>query len=347
MSQTFWARTDSNSANNPALNLTGDPATQITFVPSGSNGDLFLDYNGGAPDPDTQVDIAGTSYDFIFELSATLPTLKKDGAQQVPDQFEGSIVYTITVQDYPTTGETTRLTFLPDETASQADMDAFGTGAVDLQNIDTITTGVVCFGEGTLIDTPDGPRAVEELAAGDLVTTLDHGAKPILWISKSSHVWPGSSENALPIQIRAGALGPGMPARDLVVSPQHKVLLAESTNPDDGILGPAKGLTSRPGIRVMRGKRAITYYHVLLEAHEILLSEGLPSESFYPGPQAMKMLKYRQRNAVLTLFPKLKINPDDGYGPHARPCLTVQEVLHNATMRISTRVKNTERRKAA
>ncbi|MDP2606567.1 MAG: hypothetical protein Q8S00_28850, partial [Deltaproteobacteria bacterium] len=54
MSQTFWARTDSNSANNPALNLTGDPATQITFVPSGSNGDIFLEYNGGAPDPDTQ-----------------------------------------------------------------------------------------------------------------------------------------------------------------------------------------------------------------------------------------------------------------------------------------------------
>lgn len=135
MSLTFWARTDSNSANNPALNLTGDPATQITFVASGTNGDLFLETNGGAPDPDTQVEIGGIAYDFTFELTATLPTLSKDGAQQVPDQFEGSTVITITVHDYPSAGETTRLTFMPNETATQAEMDAFGLGAVDLQNV--------------------------------------------------------------------------------------------------------------------------------------------------------------------------------------------------------------------
>ncbi|SHL70713.1 Hint domain-containing protein [Roseovarius marisflavi] len=137
MSYTFWARTDSNNANNPALNLTGDPAQQITFVASGTNGDLTLDTNGGAPDPDTQVEIGGVLYDFTFELSATLPTLKRDGAGQVPDQFEGSTVYIITVQDYPSAGDTTRLTFLPNDTTTQAEMDAFGNGAIDLQNLGT------------------------------------------------------------------------------------------------------------------------------------------------------------------------------------------------------------------
>jgi len=134
---TFWARTDSNSANNPALNLTGDPAFQITFVESGTNGDLTLDANGGAPDPDTQVEIGGTFYDFTFALSAELPTLNRDGAQQVPDQFEGNAVFIITVQDYPSAGETARLTFLPDDNATQAEMDAFGNGAIDLQNTGT------------------------------------------------------------------------------------------------------------------------------------------------------------------------------------------------------------------
>ncbi|QGY00073.1 hypothetical protein EI983_18105 [Roseovarius faecimaris] len=132
---TFWARTDSNSANNPALNLTGDPATQITFVESGTNGDLILDTNGGAPDPDTQVEIGGISYDFTFELSGELPTQQNQGAGQVPDQFEGNVVYVITVQDYPSAGETTRLAFLPDDNATQAEMDAFGNGRIGVQNL--------------------------------------------------------------------------------------------------------------------------------------------------------------------------------------------------------------------
>jgi len=73
----FWARTDNNSANNPSLNLTSDSATQITFVEPGTIGDLIfdtndeliLDTNGGAPDPNTQVEIGSISYDFTFELS--------------------------------------------------------------------------------------------------------------------------------------------------------------------------------------------------------------------------------------------------------------------------------------
>ena len=73
----FWARTDSNSANNPALNLTGAPAIQISFVPSGTNGDVLLEYAGGGIDPDTQILIDGVSYDFVFEISATLTNAKQ------------------------------------------------------------------------------------------------------------------------------------------------------------------------------------------------------------------------------------------------------------------------------
>lgn len=86
MPVTFWARTDSGTANNLALNLTGDSAVEITFVPSGTDGDVVFDYDGRAIDPDTQVVIDGTSYDFVFELSAILPTLNGGGANQIPDQ---------------------------------------------------------------------------------------------------------------------------------------------------------------------------------------------------------------------------------------------------------------------
>jgi hypothetical protein len=65
----YWTRTDSNSANNPALNSTGDPSVQIEFVTSGTNGDLILEQPApGAVDPDTQVLIDGVTYDFTFEL---------------------------------------------------------------------------------------------------------------------------------------------------------------------------------------------------------------------------------------------------------------------------------------
>lgn len=86
----FWTRTDSNSANNPALNLTGAPSFLMSFVPSGTNGDVLLEYNGGAVDPDTQVLIYGIAYDFTFEFSGDLPTQNNQGASQVAEQIEGS-----------------------------------------------------------------------------------------------------------------------------------------------------------------------------------------------------------------------------------------------------------------
>jgi len=338
MPTSFWARTDSNSANNPALNLTGDPSALITFVPSGTNGDILLDANAGAADPDTQVEINGVPYDFVFESASTLPTAANQGAGQVPVQYQGSTLYMITIIDYPAPGDTTRMAFLPDDQATEAEMNAFGNGAIRLQNIDTTGPGVICFAAGTRLATPDGERAVEDLAIGDLVTTIDAGPMPIFWISSSRHAWPGGSEQALPILIAKGAMARGLPARDLVVSPQHKVLLTgqlASDLPRASMLAPAKGLTRLPGVRQMKGKRSITYYHVLLERHALLLSEGLPSESFYPGPTALAMLNPAQRMALLQTLSE----PPYLYGPRARPCLSVSETIAlSETIRLSASV---------
>ena len=324
MSNTYWARFDSNTANNPGLNLTHAPAQEISFIKSGPDGDLVLDYSEGAGDPNTQIQIGDATYDFSYQMSGTLPTFRGDGANKVPDQYEGSKVYVLTVHDYPSDGESARLTFMPDEAATEREMNAFGQGAIKLKDADTTSTGAVCFGEGTLIDTPSGPRAVEDLRAGDWVTTFDDGPQRILWISHSEFSWPGHSENELPIQIRAGALGPGRPARNLVVSPQHKVLLQDPDKDGGVVLVPAKGLTTRPGIRVMRGRRSVTYYHMLLQSHAVLVSEGLPSESFYPGPQALRMLQKPQRDEILAHLPALFAGGVTGYGPHRWPVLSMR-----------------------
>ena len=266
----------------------------------------------------------------LSNLAARCRHKKRDGSQQVPDQFEGEVVYIITVVDYPSAGEVTRLAFMPNQTATQIEMDDFGNGAIDVQGVDTTPApGAVCFAGGTFILTPSGNVLVENLSVGDVVTTLDHGAKPIVWISKSEHVWPGSAVCELPVHISRNSFGPGRPLRDLVVSPQHKILLTTSKlnagNRPSEALAPAKGLTDMQGIRIMRGKRSVVYYHIMLASHEILISEGLESESFYPGPMAMAMLRPAQRKEILALFPKLQIDPENVYGVRARGSLTCNQ----------------------
>ena len=89
-------------------------------------------------------------------------------------------------------------------------------------------THVVCFAAGTRIDTPGGPRPVEEIGPGDLVLTLDHGAQPVRW----ARAKPVPLDNRMrdkrnaPVRIRRGALGAGMPESEMIVTPQHRVLVA-------------------------------------------------------------------------------------------------------------------------
>ena len=124
--------------------------------------------------------------------------------------------------------------------------------------------GPPCYAPGTLIDTPEGPRAVETLQPGDLVNTLDHGAQPIRWTRSGEHPLENLEVEDKPVLIGAGALGNGRPAQDLIVSPQHRIFVGGR-----GQLGgwfktenfvPAKSLTVLQGIRHMKGKQ---HHHVV------------------------------------------------------------------------------------
>ena len=291
----FWAREDSGSAANPALNLTGASAVELTFVAetnTGGDGDLFLDTNSGGVDPDTQVEIGGVSYEFIFELSGTMPTKNSDGAQQVPDQFETEVVYIITVQDYPTAGDTTRYAFMPNAGATAADMDDFGNGAIDVQGVNEDPPAApICFLEGTMIAVSSGQVPVESLSVGDMVMTGSGKSMPIIWIGQSLHEWPDAHENGKPILISEGALGDGLPTSDLGVSPQHKMVLKDPKT-SETCLVPAKSLIDWPGIREMKGKKTAVYF---------------------------------QQDTVFGLVPSLRDDPQNGYGPFACKVLSVGE----------------------
>jgi hypothetical protein len=141
---------------------------------------------------------------------------------------------------------------------------------------------VICFMPGTLIATPDGERAVETLAAGDLVLATDGTAKPIAWMGRQtvSRVF-GDPLRVLPIRIEAGALDENLPRRDLLISPDHALLLG-------GVLIHAAALVNGTTIRRDRDvPEVFTYYHVELEDHALILAEGVPAETFVDNVDRM------------------------------------------------------------
>ncbi|MGH1465015.1 MAG: Hint domain-containing protein [Cognatishimia sp.] len=175
---------------------------------------------------------------------------------------------------------------------------------------------VACFVQGTRIATDTGEVPVQDLCAGDRIALRDGGYATLRLPMKRSVSEAELKGNAKlrPVRITAGALGVGLPKRDLVVSPQHRML---SNSPVcarmfdvDEVFVSAKKLTALPGVYVDHSIPDLTYYHLLFEAHEVIFAEGAPTESFYCGLNAMASLSEAARAELVTLFPELKQKSD-------------------------------------
>lgn len=176
----------------------------------------------------------------------------------------------------------------------------------------------VCFTPGTMIETEQGAVPVEDLAIGDRIWTLDNGFRPVRVIARRKFVFSDGAHPHKPVLIRAGMLGGGVPLRDLVVSPQHRILLPNGAA-QAGVLVPAKALTELRGVRQMQGRRAVEYVHIVLSNHEIVLANGALSETLLPGDVALTGLDAATRLQVLMAVPpRAKVKP-------ARPLLSVRE----------------------
>lgn len=180
---------------------------------------------------------------------------------------------------------------------------------------------VVCFVRGTRIATERGEIPVEDLSVGDLVVTLDRGLQPIRWIG--SVTVPGDGPFA-PVAVAAGTLGN---RRTLRISPQHRLLLegwpVALHAGQDQVLVAAKHLVN--GASVRRAPVAsVEYFHMLFDRHEIVFSEGQPSESLHPGDTALRGMGAAARAEILALFPDLA-DGWQGYGAAARHSLRAIE----------------------
>ncbi|MFN3663771.1 Hint domain-containing protein [Yoonia sp.] len=197
-----------------------------------------------------------------------------------------------------------------------------------------------CFAKGTLIATPEGQVAVEKLDAGSAVYTADGDIQHIRWAGHTDMVDLQASPDARPIRISAGSLGDGLPVQDLVVSPQHRILvrskIAQRMFDAEEVLVAAKHLLEIDGIARCDDLAHVSYYHFLLDEHHIVWANGAMSESLFPGPVALENVGPAARAEILALFPHLA--HDESHKP-ARPLIKGRLGRQLATRHVLNNVK--------
>lgn len=180
-------------------------------------------------------------------------------------------------------------------------------GTLTFENIENI---VPCFTPGTVIATPRGERAVEELSVGDRVVTRDNGIQEIRWIGAKvlDYAHLAAAEHLRPILVTRGSLGKDLPERDMLVSPNHRFLVANERTmlyfEEHEVLVAAKHLIDHRTIRPV-SPLGVTYVHFMFDRHEVVLANGAWTESFQPGDHTLSGLGNAQRAEIYELFPEL------------------------------------------
>lgn len=213
-------------------------------------------------------------------------------------------------------------------------LDASGgivTGSLTFNEIETV---VPCFTPGTSIATPRGEILVEDLQVGDSVITRDNGIQEIRWIGAKSMDGRDLQENPhlQPILLQRGSLGNGLPERDMLVSPNHRMLVGNDRVSlyfdEHEVLVSAKHLLNpKAGVQTINSM-GTTYIHFMFEKHEVILANGAWSESFQPGDYTLKGIGNAQRNEIFELFPELR--EQKGQTAYASARLTLKR--HEAKM---------------
>jgi hypothetical protein len=172
-------------------------------------------------------------------------------------------------------------------------------------------TNVVSFASGTQIATINGLVAVEDLQVDDLVLTMDNGYLPVAWIGGRhlSRHHLALMPQLRPIGIRAGVMGDNLPETDLLVSPQHRMLvrsrLVRRMFHDGEVLVAAKHLVGLPGIEIALDQEEVRYWHFMFDGHQVVFANGAPTESLFAGKESLKSLQPGQRAELRAIFPEL------------------------------------------
>ncbi|MBO6897942.1 MAG: Hint domain-containing protein [Shimia sp.] len=331
---------DASLANTGMLWVTGDGKDTILGsqgddeIWSGSDDDLITagagdDTIGSGAGDDT---LTGGAGDDVFAIEDNdgadiITDFTMDGSQW--DQLDVSELTNadgdpVTVRDVHVVADKVGDTILMFPNGEVVNLQGIPASSVDSKKL--VQMGIPCFTTGAMITTPNGAVTIERLRTGDLVQTLDHGPQPIAWIGKR-HLTQAdllAFPKLRPVHIRAGALGNTC---DMLVSPQHGMMTTQDCNTPQLARAVHLARNGGPGFRIAQGVRQVTYYHLMFERHEVIIADGAPSESFYPGPMAMSALGTAEQREIAHLFPTLLTGKGAAtYGPTARRFLKRREL---------------------
>ncbi|WP_299703648.1 Hint domain-containing protein [uncultured Tateyamaria sp.] len=265
--------------------LTGGAGDDIYVFNPGDDDDVITDFNAGNTGSITDGD--QTNNDFI-DLSSYYTNIFELRADLADDG-----VLNQSVGDF---GDNTGL-------GGSITMTGVTGGDLTFDN-----TNVACFTKGALIDTVDGPVEVQNLRKGMRLRTWDNGDRPVRAVLRRQ---VDGSGTLAPVHISAEALGND---RDLIVSPAHRMLIsdwrAQMLFGADEVLVSAANLL-RGDLIYRAPMRTVTYYHILMDRHEVIFAEGAPTESFHLTREAAEAAEYGDGEEwavaaeIARLFPEL------------------------------------------
>lgn len=288
-----------------------------SYLTRGSSNDYMVEMDGSAGQTSilAQDFTTGGDTDAVISFQTALRNRGGNAVRNV-DGFTveirdaaGNLVYSQNVYPQTTTMQTYSVP------VSLEDAGTYRIRFVEVGNNDSVgamldnVSLLVCFTAGTMIRTDRGERPVEDLAAGDMVWTSDHGFQPLIWTGSRTVTAAEQQADARlrPVVFEAGSLGEG-PVRPMALSPQHRLCVGGAKVQlhfaQDEVLVPAIALVNGDTIR-QAAPADVTYVHILFADHQIVRADGVPSESFQPTALSLGGLDLAARAEVLRLFPEL------------------------------------------
>ena len=262
-------------------------------------------------DSDDDGDIGGAGGDTVngLDVDRAFP-----GDTVTVDNGDGTTTTITGITFYLSDG--TRV-FTPTDGSTLEDQELVSTTWVSGQgDLDVNDLGPPCLVAGTLVETDKGPLPVEELTPDMLIVGQEGRLLPLRMVLQTRFTGRDMAQKPklVPVRIVAGALGDGLPKRDLLVSRQHRMVISAKLVSlmfgCNEVLVPAAKLTALPGIFLDESVTDPTYYHLVFDQHEIIYAEGAATESLFTGVEAMRSISEAAREELLTMFPDLQDAPD-------------------------------------
>ncbi|MEM7596807.1 MAG: Hint domain-containing protein [Pseudomonadota bacterium] len=313
LDEEFAVATGSNVNSGPNQSTFDDP-------PSSSRG-LSITANSNDPSPSTFS--VGDTYDLAYGDSGSGTDAIFEDAEVIRSDALPGGGHVVVFEGINQDGELEQIVWTPGFDLESWHSDVSDQGATagfytsDQDASTQYEHAFVCFSSDTCIRTPSGDIPAGKLKVKDLVITRDRGVQAILWIGRRDIEVDQTSPDVQPIVIQKNAFVCGSLRKQVIVSPQHRLLLRKKNG--DEIFAPAKAFVGEKGIRYMRGRRRIEYNSILLANHDVLDVSGLAAESFLPGPQGYLRLSAREILDVERVLASQK-SVSETVSP-ARPCL--------------------------